>query len=408
MNYLEDAKRKRLHKFFEENNIPEYNRVATIDYLQSIERIGRAAATIGNNIQFMRFLITHTDADINKLTRRDVDYIQDEINNWTKKDCKPASKSSKHLMKVMLRRFLVKYGKSIGNKEMIEAADFDFAKVKGIKLENEDILTEDEVNRIISACRSIRDKAVISLLYESGARVGEIEKLKIKDVKDNKYGFHVTLNGKTGKRQVIIHQCQEVLKLWLNAHPDNQNPESPLFTTVKQYNENSFSFDKLERERAQNGPHKYNELKRGVIDSILKTAAERAGIKKRIYPHLLRHSQATRLANTLTEQQLKKRMGWTGGSTMAATYVHLADQDVDEAVLQTYGIEIIRDKKGNEIRKCIQCGSPVTAGLMYCSCGQALTEDAVETDLMLTEALTTYFAQHPEAQNSLMKNILGM
>lgn len=405
---MDENKWKGLYKYFDENNIPEHNRVATIDYLKSIERIGRAAATIGNNVQFMRFLTTHTDADINKLTKRDVDRIQDEINNWTKKNGKPASKSSKHLMKVMLRRFLVKYGKSIGNKEMVEAADFDFAKVKGIKLETEDILTEDEMNMIISSCRSIRDKAVISLLYESGARVGEIEKLKIKDIKTNRYGFHITLNGKTGKRQVIIHQCQEILKLWLNVHPDNHNPESPLFTTVKQYNENSFSLNKLERERAQNGPHEYNRLKSGVIDSILKKAAKRAGIKKRVYPHLLRHSQATRLANTLTEQQLKKRMGWTGGSTMAATYVHLADQDVDDAVLQTYGVEITRDRKGGEIRKCTKCGSPITAGLIFCTCGQALTEEAVQTDLMLAEALTTYFTQHPEAQNNLMKNILGI
>ncbi|MDD3248597.1 MAG: hypothetical protein PHF18_17345 [Methanosarcina sp.] len=93
-------------------------------------------------------MITHTEADISNLIRRDVDHIQDEINNWTKKNGKPASKSIKHLMKVMIRRFLIKYGKSIGNKEMGKVAEFDFAKVKGIKLETEDILTEDEMNRI--------------------------------------------------------------------------------------------------------------------------------------------------------------------------------------------------------------------------------------------------------------------
>lgn len=390
---MDEKQTRKLLKFFDDNEISPYNQDIVIDYLRSIERIGRASATIGNNENFMRFLVTNVKTDLDKLTKRDVNNIEDAINDWVKKNGEPASASSKHLHKVMLRRFLVKYGKRIGNKEMVEAADFEFAKVKGIKLETEDILTEDEMEKIANACTSIRDKAMISLLYESGARVGEIEKLKIRDIKNHTYGFHVTLNGKTGKRQVVIHQCQDVLKMWLNAHPENNNPESPLFTTVKKYGE----------------PHTYKPIRRHVIDSILKKAAKKAGIdNKRIYPHLLRHSQATRLANTLTEQQLKKRMGWTGGSTMAATYVHLADQDVDDAVLQSFGVDIVRDKKGNAIRKCSACGVPISAGLKFCSCGMPVTQEAAQMDIMLNEALVAYFTQRPEMQADLMKNILGL
>ena len=45
-----------------------------------------------------------------------------------------------------------------------------------------------------------RDKAFISMLYELGARIGEIGNLRVKDVVKDKYSFIVNLRGKTGQR----------------------------------------------------------------------------------------------------------------------------------------------------------------------------------------------------------------
>jgi integrase len=50
------------------------------------------------------------------------------------------------------------------------------------KLLPQDILTEQEALKLISSARSIRNKALISILYESGCRIGEILTLKMKHV----------------------------------------------------------------------------------------------------------------------------------------------------------------------------------------------------------------------------------
>ena len=61
-------------------------------------------------------------------------------------------------------------------------------------------------------------------------------------------------------------------------------------------------------------------------------------IKKKIYPHLLRHSRLTELAKELTEQELKVFAGWVAGSNMAQIYVHLSGSDVSNKLLSNAGL----------------------------------------------------------------------
>jgi site-specific recombinase XerC len=103
----------------------------------------------------------------------------------------------------------------------------------------EDILTVEEVDRTIEAAGSIRDKALVSLMFDSGARRGEIEKCRIKDVKPHEHGFQIVLNGKTGARQIILFRCQTFLREWLNFHPLDGNPNAPLFVILKKYSKKS-------------------------------------------------------------------------------------------------------------------------------------------------------------------------
>ncbi|MGC9145998.1 MAG: primase-like DNA-binding domain-containing protein [Nitrososphaeria archaeon] len=72
------------------------------------------------------------------------------------------------------------------------------------------------------------------------------------------------------------------------------------------------------------------------VVKMLKETARRAGVKKRIYPHLFRHSAATRDARYLTESELKLKYGWVGGSDMAEVYVHLSWADLDNKLLAVY------------------------------------------------------------------------
>lgn len=181
----------------------------------------------------------------------------------------------------------------------------------------EEILTEQEVYRLIENIKDIKYKTMIAVLYESGTRTGEFFLLRIKDVTFDDYGCVLIVNGKTGMRRVRIVKSSELLKKWMFMHPYRDNPESPLWI--------SSDWKKITS---------YRHFRR-----ILKKLAKRCGINKRIYPYIFRHSRATHLANFLTEAQMDEYFGWVQGSKMPSTYVHLSGRDIDKAILRLNGIK---------------------------------------------------------------------
>jgi len=187
-----------------------------------------------------------------------------------------------------------------------------------------DILTEDEIERLVNACNTIRDRAMVGVLYESGMRVGELVTLKIKDVEFDNYGGILILNGKTGSRRIRIINSTPLLQNWIKNHPLKNDPESWIWVT------------NLSKKTGSG----WNRLSYSTIRGLLKILQLKAGITKRVYPHLFRHSRATHLAKILTESQLKTYLGWTQRSRMAGTYVHLSGRDVDKTLLKAYGIKI--------------------------------------------------------------------
>ena len=106
------------------------------------------------------------------------------------------------------------------------------------------------------------------------------------------------------------------VKAWLRAHPDPR-PDAPLFVSAR-------------------GGH----LNRNTAEKIVKRTAARAGIGKRVYPHLFRHSRCTHLLRIgVPEAQVKKLLGWKPNSPMLARYAHLVDRDAYAALLRAHGLE---------------------------------------------------------------------
>ena len=92
----------------------------------------------------------------------------------------------------------------------------------------------------------------------------------------------------------------------LNHHPYKDNPEVALWTTIR-------------------NPKSSLTLETSGADKLLKKYAQRAGIKKRVYCHLLRHSRLTSLAKQFSESELKVIAGWSGDSQQPKTYIHLME-----------------------------------------------------------------------------------
>ena len=211
-----------------------------------------------------------------------------------------------------------------------------------------EVLTPEEIRRIVDACNNQRDRALIFTGYESGARAGELLSLRLRDVALDRYGAIVIVKGKTGERRIRLVQSVPDLQLWLNIHPVRDNKDAPLW------------------------PGRWTKTRPITVTHfhrLLVRYAKVAGLNKRVYPHLLRHSRATHLANVLTEAQMREFFGWTKRSEMPSVYVHLSGRDVDRTLLRHYGIVIEEEVSPAEALKpmhCPRCGFENPASFEYC------------------------------------------
>jgi len=218
-----------------------------------------------------------------------------------------------------------------------------------------EILTEDEVKRMIEATPNQRDKAIIALLFDAGIRSGELANMKVKDVDLTGEPGHIIVDGKTGMRRIPIFFSAPYLARYMDS--GNRDPKDYLFLTIGSWSNTGIPVDAK------------------GISKMLKLIAKKAGIQKRMYPHLFRHSRASWYANKMTEQQLKVFFGWVGDSKMAATYVHLSGRDIDNAALQANGkvVRIEETMPRLTSRKCPRCQEENAVSSLHCSrCGATM------------------------------------
>jgi integrase/recombinase XerD len=221
------------------------------------------------------------------------------------------------------------------------------------RLDRSDLLTPTEVDSLLAGCVNPRDRALIAMLWEMGSRISEVGNLRIRHLAKVEYGYHVALDGKTGKRTPLIVSSAPELTMWLHHHPFRHDPQSPVWVHYGYTN---------------NARH----LRYSSIRSLLRRLIERTGLKKRVYPHLFRHSRATFMvaSGTMNEQQAKQYFGWAPNSTMLGVYAHLMTQDTDAAVLRlnnltppttqqrvtTRGCPTCQEMNPIEGQHCLRCG----------------------------------------------------
>lgn len=214
----------------------------------------------------------------------------------------------------------------------------------------EELLTEEEVLRMLDHCGSLRDKALVSFLWESGARIGEVLSLQIKHVSFESGGARVLLpRGKTGARRIKVVSSAPHLALWIQNHSLRRDPEAPLWVGVGNV--------------GRDQPLMY-----AAARAIVQRVARGGGVQKRVHPHLFRHSRATFLAKHMTESEMKIYLGWAPGSDQAATYVHLSGRDTDAAIDRINGVQSYGEKLAVSLRPqaCPKCQLPNPPEFQFC------------------------------------------
>ncbi|MFC1692154.1 tyrosine-type recombinase/integrase [Candidatus Latescibacterota bacterium] len=338
--------------------IQKFDRTCALENL-SISRRIRIIGTLNTISKFL-------DVDFDKASKDDLKNVVLKID--TKKEW---SIATKHTYKAIIKKFYkwLAYGdeyKDIQDyPEIISWMKVSIKSKDQPRINASDILTEPEIEKLINVAEHPRDKAFISMLYELGARIGEIGSLRIKDVSRDKYSFIIDLSGKTGHRTPRIVISDPHLSSWLNIHPMNNNPNAPLWIMLGNRNKNE-------------------RMMYAAFRALVLRLKERAQIKKRIYPHLFRHTRATHLLRNkqINESQAKVYFGWVPSSKMLSEYSHLVSQDVNDIMLEIHGIKTSENKREAKIKNCPRCKQINPKEHLFCkNCGSILDmKTAVELD----------------------------
>jgi len=170
--------------------------------------------------------------------------------------------------------------------------------------EVEDLLRSPDTN----TCMGARDQAILQVIYASGLRVSEVCSLDLQDVDDQ----IVRVRGKGGKERIvpIAKSAVDAIDHYLIHFQQHSSHEKavPLFVSKKG-----------------------KRIDRISIWKRIKFYAKRAGIKKEISPHTLRHSFATHLLENGADLRVIQEM--LGHSNISTTdrYTHISQRHLVQA-----------------------------------------------------------------------------
>ncbi len=132
-----------------------------------------------------------------------------------------------------------------------------------------EVISENELLRILKATDNLKHKSIIAMLYSSGIRRGELINLRIKDIGfDKKIIFVRLAKGKKDRTTILADNTALVLRKYL-----------------KLYKPNYWLFEGMNRKQ-------YSATS---VGSLVKKASIKAGLNKIVRPHMLRHSFATHM-----------------------------------------------------------------------------------------------------------------
>lgn len=176
-----------------------------------------------------------------------------------------------------------------------------------------DLISPAELGRLMSAPsgndeKSLRDKAIMELLFSTGLRVSELCALDT-DLDLSRDEFSVRGKGDKVRMVFLSSAAKDALRAYLKARKDM---EEALFVSMP---------------RGKSLP---SRLTPRSIELIMKTYAAKAGITKKVTPHVLRHSFATDLLNNGADIRSVQQLLGHASITTTQIYTHVTDPHLRE------------------------------------------------------------------------------
>jgi site-specific recombinase XerD len=287
------------------------------EFLEHIEiEKGRSLKTVKNYdhyiTRYFTFSKVQNPEDINSTSVREFRlWLNRQSTGNNRATGKTVSRKTQNYYMIALRVFL-KYLTRIKVKSM-SAEEIDLAKVPERHI---DLISNSELTRLLASSpggdiKSLRDRSILELLFSTGLRVSELCSLT-NDIDFTQGEF--SIRGKGGKIRVVFisEEARDTLKKYLKLRKDMADA---LFVQLDSGNKDNIDIKALDRRS---------------IERIVKQCAVKAGISKKVTPHVIRHCFATDLLSNGADIRSVQMM--LGHANIATTqiYTHVTDSQLHD------------------------------------------------------------------------------
>ena len=289
-----------------------------LEYIE-IER-GRSLKTVENYDHYLtRFLGYIKNDNPANITDRVIREFRLWLNRQTLKNLgrpnETLSRKTQNYYMIAIRAFL----KYLARQEIktLSAEKIELAKVQERSL---DLITNEELNRLLNTpsgkdLKALRDRAILELLFSTGLRVSELCSLA-RDI--DLHSDELSIRGKGGKVRVVFvsDTAKNILREYLAKRTDM---DDALFIQIGK------SVPKTMAKKGKN----LGVTKR-TIERVVKQLALKAGISKKVTPHVMRHMFATDLLGNGAD--LRSVQAILGHANIGTTqiYTHVTDKQLRE------------------------------------------------------------------------------
>ncbi|MBO8161275.1 MAG: tyrosine-type recombinase/integrase [Thermosipho sp. (in: Bacteria)] len=271
------------------------------DYLEHVRR--HSENTVKAYLKDVRKLLKYLNKDIKNITRKDIEEFLKALSKGEVIGISPRETTISRYISSLSTFF--NYLELSG---FISSSPMERIKHPRIRRKIPDFLTEEEVKKLIESFdeeNELKNKTAISLLYYGGLRISELCNMRVSDISFIPPFLRVQM-GK-GRKDRLVPLPDKVVPL-LQKYIDSFKPKLYLF---------------------ENGN---KHVHPSTVFRWVKEGVKRAGIKKDVHPHTLRHSYATHLIRKgVNIKVVQELLGHTNLST-TSIYLHVADQEKFDAV----------------------------------------------------------------------------
>lgn len=204
----------------------------------------------------------------------------------------------------------------------LPAERIELAKIPDREL---DLISENELDRLLESAEGnslklLRDRAMLELLFSSGLRVSELCSLNRDSINFNRNEFTIRGKGEKVRLAFISEDAKNAVKQYLEKRND---VEDALFVS-----QGRGSKDKT-KEASRLTPRS--------VERIIKHYAVKAGISKKVTPHVLRHMFATNLLQNGADIRSVQQMLGHANITTTQIYTHITNKQLREVYTKFHG-----------------------------------------------------------------------